>query len=84
MELATWTKHYSTMFLAYYVLITVEHDNSRFEDMSTHIDAVLQQPLTLYDKAMVMELKVNMFVSQSRPYDAVKCVLPSLLRQVEM
>ncbi|KAL7749350.1 hypothetical protein RI367_005221 [Sorochytrium milnesiophthora] len=68
---ASWTDADNTLFLAWHSLITVEHDNALYDDMSEHVAYVLRQPLPVHARGSIIQLRIMQHISQGQPSEAI-------------
>ncbi|KAL7750027.1 hypothetical protein RI367_004542 [Sorochytrium milnesiophthora] len=66
-----WTTDGDIAFRAYHSLIAAQHDNNKFDEMKTTIDAVLKQSLSICDRAVLMHMQIMRCISQSQPAEAI-------------
>ncbi|KAL7754494.1 hypothetical protein RI367_000479 [Sorochytrium milnesiophthora] len=75
---ASWTDGDNTLFLAWHSLITVEHDNALYDDMSEHIAYVLRQPLPVHARGSIIQLRITQHISQGQPSQAIALAIVGL------
>ncbi|KAL7748721.1 hypothetical protein RI367_005875 [Sorochytrium milnesiophthora] len=68
---ASWTDGDNTLFLAWHSLITVEHDNALYDDMSEHVAYVLRQPLPVHARGSIIQLRIMQHISQGQPSEGI-------------
>ncbi|KAL7754375.1 CCR4-NOT core subunit cdc39 [Sorochytrium milnesiophthora] len=78
MQGVPWGEGHETQYLAWHSLITVNHDNALYEEMTKHIDYVLQQQLQATERANIQILRITQHISQGRLQEAIQLGLNTL------
>jgi signal transduction histidine kinase/serine phosphatase RsbU (regulator of sigma subunit) len=79
----SWQTQYDLTLALHEEAAETAYTSGHFEQMEKWIEEVLQQAKTVLDKVKVYDIKIQAYIAQSKPHEAISTALP-VLKQLEI